>query len=89
MPIGVVVPQTLERQLYQTITEIVRKAVDGSNNPIQIAVQVNVTSNDIVVVTAGKGLVLTDDGGTARTCRVTATYDATSGSFNLNVNTIS
>ena len=56
MSLSIGVPQTLERQLYQVITEIVRRSVDGSLNPIQISV-------DIKIVGGGNGLILTSRNG--------------------------
>ena len=50
------VPQTLERQLYQVITEIVRRSVDGSLNPIQISVDIKITGG-------GNGLILPSRNG--------------------------
>lgn len=65
MPINIPIPNNVDqhRPLSQLLKEMLRRAIDGSLNPIQINVQINVTSNDIVVVTAGKGLVVTTPNG--------------------------
>lgn len=56
MGLSIGVPQTLDRQLYQVISEVVRRAVDGSLNPIQISVDIKITGG-------GNGLILTSRNG--------------------------
>lgn len=65
MPINLPVPVDIDkhRPLSQLMLEILRRAIDGSLNPIQISVQVNITANDLVIVTAGNGLVVTTPNG--------------------------
>ena len=58
MPINIPVPELQDRGLYQLLRDILRRAVDGSLNPVQISVQINVTGNDIKIVTGGNGLIL-------------------------------
>lgn len=55
----------------------------GSNAPFQVQ------SGDIEITTAGKGIILKDDGGTTHTCRVTATYDKPTNNWVLNLTTVS
>lgn len=50
--------------LVQLLSEILRRAIDGSINPANISVTVNITNGDIKVVTAGYGLVVPNRSGT-------------------------
>jgi len=63
MPINLPVPQNMDYGLFTLLKEICRRAIDGSINPIQINVTVNVTSGDIKIATAGNGLILTTRDG--------------------------
>ena len=62
--ISLPIPQDVKQSLYQLLGEILRRSVDGSINPIQLNVSVNVTSGDIKIVTAGNGLILPNRAGT-------------------------
>lgn len=66
MPINISVPYDVEKHLplTQLLSEILRRAVDGSINPIQLNVGIRMTGNDITIATAGQGLVLTSRDGT-------------------------
>ncbi len=76
MPINIPVPVDVDqpRPLSQLLRDILRRAVDGTLNPIQINVQINVTGNDIKIVTAGKGVIL-PVGNTGNYARVTLDND--------------
>lgn len=64
MAINIGLPTGLDLQLFQVLAEICRRAVDGSQNPVQINVQISVTGNDLKIVTGGKGLILPSRDGT-------------------------
>ncbi len=64
MSINLPVPQNIQNNLYQLLSEILRRSVDGSINPIQLTVDVNLTSGDIKIVTPGTGLILSNRSGT-------------------------
>lgn len=49
--------------LAQFLKELCRRALDSSINPAQMNVGLNVTGNDITIVTAGNGLILTSRNG--------------------------
>jgi len=55
----------------------------GSNAPLQVQ------SGDIEITTAGKGIIIKDDGGTTHTARLTFTYDPATQNWNTNLSTIS
>jgi len=64
MPINLPVPHDIEhRSLYQFLSDILRRAIDGSINPAVVNVGVKVVGNDITISTAGNGLVLTSRDG--------------------------
>lgn len=58
MAINIAAPQEpgIKYGLYQCITEILRRALDVSINPAQMNVQLNITGNDLKIVTAGNGV---------------------------------
>ena len=62
MPINVPAPQNLEYGLYQLLTEILRRSVDGTNT-ITLNVSLTITNNDLTIATGGKGLILTSRDG--------------------------
>ena len=62
--ISLPIPQDVKQNLYQLLSEILRRSVDGSINPIQLNVSVNLTSGDLKIVTAGNGVVLPNRSGT-------------------------
>lgn len=64
MAISLSVPQNLDYGLYQLLAGILRRSLDISINPAQINVGVNITGNDLTIVTAGNGIVLSNRNGT-------------------------
>lgn len=55
----------------------------GNNSTVQIQV------GDIEVTTAGKGIIIKDDGGSGKTCRMTLTYDSGTGNWTPTFTTVS
>lgn len=64
MSITTPVPQDLKLSLYQVLTDICRRAIDGSVNPVNLNVGIKVVGNDITIATAGNGLILSNRAGT-------------------------
>lgn len=66
MSLSIPVPHKLvkdEKALSQLLSEIIRRAVDGSASPVQINVQLNVNGNDIKIKNGGSGLILASRDG--------------------------
>ena len=82
MSLSIPVPINLPRNIYQCLTDITRKASDGTV-PSNFNAQITVVSADIKVSTIGKGLVLPDTNGTSHTCRLEALYDVPTGNWVL------
>lgn len=66
MPINIPVPIDVDkhRPLSQLFADILRRAIDGSVNPVSLNVGIRVVGNDITIVTPGNGLVLSNRNGT-------------------------
>lgn len=60
MPLNIPVPidKNFTLGIYQFFKEILRRAVDGSQDPVYIA------TGDVKIATAGKGLILSNRSGT-------------------------
>lgn len=63
MAISLPVPQDVKQNLYQLLSEMLRRSLDISINPAQVNVAVKITGNDLTIVTAGNGVVLSDRAG--------------------------
>jgi hypothetical protein len=64
MPISLPVPQGLEMGLYQLLSEILRRAIDGSMGSISVSGSIVVTGGDVEIATVGRGLILKSANGT-------------------------
>lgn len=67
MSLSIPIPHHLvkdERALAQLVSEIVRRAIDGSVNPAQLNVGIRITGNDLTIATAGNGVILSNRAGT-------------------------
>ena len=78
---GTVVPLFVDSTNQRVI---VGSTVSSGNNSL---IQVN--GGDIETITAGKGIIIKDDGGSGHSVRVTATWDASTNNWTLNLTGIS
>lgn len=72
MPINIPVAIDIKQQsLYQLLAEILRRALDVSINPAQINVQLNITGNDLKIVTPQNGVQIAASNGSGNFYRLT------------------
>lgn len=64
MSINIPIPLNLDGDLYQCLSEICRRASDGTTQ-MNVANSINITNGDLKIVTAGRGLILPNRSGTA------------------------
>lgn len=64
MPINIPIPMNLDGDLYQCLSEICRRASDGTTQ-MNVANTINITNGDLKIVTAGRGVILPNRAGTA------------------------
>lgn len=89
-----IIQEVLRRSVDGTVVPLF---VDYTNQRVIIGGTASLTNNsvfqvqsgDAEITTAGKGLILRDDGGSGKTCRVTATYNAEFSNWTLTLTTVS